>query len=419
MRLFIVGVLLITGLAVLSSRFATDDDQPSLTTRLQARIAPLLSGDEASITNGLRSLGYADPLIELVAFWQKGDRVFPATDGMLALNETRLLTEASPEMSVLRQSLAGQTGVLEHPEQGLRVYLSSGPAWLYCYNPTISAELCLVLNEQQLQASGEPLPLSQASMLADNWQAGLAVVLAAFLVGAGRLLYQHWLLGRIRQRGGQLLHDLRLPLTNIGLYLTLLKRAAGESPYLTILEQEQRRVAALSDELAEAFHPVLPTVRLFRGTSAESLTMVTVQLLLQQRLVCWQPALQQAGIELDWQIPDRMSAIDVTGSTAALERLLDNLLDNTCRHARRGRLYLRLQTCDQGLQLRWLSTAGAEKPAAGLRWRGGTGLASCRWLAWRFGWHWQQQSTATEYRLQLTLPIAQVNTAVSGAPGFV
>lgn len=367
----------------------------------------------------LRNLGFQDTAVQLVVLWEDGERVYPPTTSMSTWSESTLLLEALPGMNALRQQL---------PEQGswLPLYLSSGASWLYCFSPASSQQLCLALDQLALHSAGRAVPeaLPLTSDLAPSvhlfafagvpiWlSVGLLAALLMLVVQAG---YNGWLLRQVRVRGARLLHDLRLPLANIGLYLALQQRGRADDRFGPVLMQEQQRACALADALAESFYPVWHWPRQQRGSLAESDGIARVQ----QRLDNWRMALEHAGIELDWQPPERGEALErsLSGTGEALERLLDNLFDNACRHAAGGRLYLRLVESDQGLQLRWLTRAGAVSAQPLLRWRRGIGLGSCRWLIRRSGWRCWQQQQGDEFRLRLDLPWVQ--PAVIGMPQAV
>jgi signal transduction histidine kinase len=373
--------------------------------QLRQHIQPLLADDSDVLSYGLRNLAYAEPVLELAAVWQAQERLFPAGRDMPTWTESSRLGEALPSMNVLRQQLETDTGA----SLWLRLYLGSGAAWLNCYSLPAGQDVCLLLSEEQLIHDGITLPDPEGDRrLLKNGLVPLIVLFAAWLL-AWQLLCQRLLLRHLRQQAAGLLHDLRLPLANIALYLALLKRNGLVSGYLDVLEQESRRTACFADALAEALQqPLFDRRKITPRQDSRVLSAVQVLALLQSRLDCWQPALQQANITLQWQPSASGLPAQLPVNEQVLMRILDNLLDNACRHAAGGQIALWLVPLDQDVQLRWVCAAPAVVPAARgrlvLRWRQGLGLLSCRRLARRQGWQYWQCVEGAVFRLALRFP---------------
>lgn len=377
---------------------------------LRQHIQPLLGEESDVLSYGLRNLAYAEPVLELAAVWQgQGlgqERLFPAGTDMPTWTESSRLGEALPSMNALRQQLETDTGA----SLWLRLYLGSGAAWLNCYSLPAGQDVCLLLSEEQLIQDGITLPYagSDRELFNRGWLS-VMLLLAVWLL-AWQLLCQSLLLRRLRQQAAGLLHDLRLPLANITLYLALLKRSGLVSGYLDVLEQESRRSAGFTDALAEALQqPLFDRCNITPRQYSRMLSAEQVLALLQARLDCWQPALQQADITLQWQASASGLPMQLPVNEEVLMRILDNLLDNACRHAAGGQIGLWLVPLDQDVQLRWLCAAPAVVSAArggrlAVRWRQGLGLLSCRRLARRQGWQCWQSAEGSVFRLALRLP---------------
>jgi hypothetical protein len=416
MRLFGYGflpLLLISGWWWLQPQPSEAVPAEQWAEQLRQHIQPLLAEESDVLSYGLRNLAYAEPVLELVAVWQgQGqERLFPAGTDMPTWTESSRLGEALPSMNALSQQLETDTGA----SLWLRLYLGSGAAWLNCYSLPAGQNVCLLLSEEQLIQNGITLPYAGGDWhLLKNGLLPLVLLFALCLL-AWQLVCQSLLLRRLRQQAAGLLHDLRLPLANIALYLALLKRSGLVSGYLDILEQESRRTAGLADALAEALQqPLFDRCNITSRQSSRMLSAEQVLALLQARLDCWQPALQQADISLQWQASVSGLPMQLPVNEEVLMRILDNLLDNACRHAAGGQIGLWLVPLDQDVQLRWLcaapdmvSAAGRDRLAARavLRWRQGLGLLSCRRLARRQGWQCWQSAEGSVFRLALRFPV--------------
>jgi len=126
-------------------------------------------------------------------------------------------------------------------------------------------------------------------------------------------------------------HELRTPLTTFRMYTEMLRDGMVPDPerqraYLTTLAGEAVRL----DHLV---HNVLAYARLERGRGVGEVERVAVAALLDRTGERLEERARQAGMELEVVVEEEAQDAAVNADSAALERVLFNLVDNACRYA--------------------------------------------------------------------------------------
>lgn len=402
---FMAACLLIIGYQILhdfssSQPVSLDDLYQQQLAEFQRQSGAGSRDDDAAFF--LRNLVYRDDSVEFAALWERGERVFPSPSGMMTWAESGLLTELLPVMNAVRAN-----PVL----QWQRLYLSTGPAWVNCSTIADEMVVCLAFSERGLNSDGVMLPINRGAF--GSW---LIIVLG--MAAALMILMLHTRLRWLRNRLDEIVHDLRLPLANIGLYLTLLRRNAPNvlpQTQMDLLEFEQRRAVQLAECLLESTDlRSLPYTVFFLFRKKNLLTHADIQDRLRSRIAAWEPALANANVRVSVEYSSNSLHQVVHGGSCQLMRILDNLLDNSCRHSPGGLLHIWLVSSSDGLELRWLSERASDHQHAAMRWRTGIGLRSFLWQVRLNGWCSQQWQEGGRYRLVIGMP--WVSTARS--PGF-
>jgi signal transduction histidine kinase len=420
--------------------------------RIQALVSPLLGLGETEAAYKLRALAYESIDIELVVRWQAGHRVYPDLSGMSTFPESTLLTEALPGMTELRRRLeSGDTGVVS-----LAVYLSTGQARLYCWQPPVTAlaeTLCVAaavpaaVSSAVVSATSSMAAMPDRQLFASQLHGGIAgsqdderlgrqqasqswtllwgkddLLFLGLVIStlAGMVLWGwRWLTAartrrvlavELREQLRELIHDLRLPLANVLLYSGLMSRQPDAARrYCPVLEEEGQRLQSLVSELAALLFPLQP--RRWSNRQVSRLAHCPQDQI--RRLARATAArLEQSQCQL---------TLDLGGTTLlsyspeALNRILHNLLDNCARHAPGSRVTLVCREEGSGtaaatlvIELCCRYPAGTRRRSGWWRWHewAGTGLGSCRRLVREQGWCWRSQLTAEGYRAVLQMPLS-------------
>ncbi len=151
-------------------------------------------------------------------------------------------------------------------------------------------------------------------------------------------------------------HDLRTPLTALLAHAEALRTGVAEQPErsLAIIEEKGLQLKRLSDDLFElaALDAHTEPWRLERRDLAE---------LLRQAVAGHLPALEEAGMELQVQIPDEPLWARI--APGKIERVLDNLLTNAVKYGSTGGwLEVGIEQVDAHLRV-WVADRGPGIPA--------------------------------------------------------
>lgn len=367
-------------------------------TGLEPMVESVNATDDAAFY--LRNLVYQGDGVEFAGMWDGDARIFPSASGMTTWAESSLLAELLPVMNAIR---------MDALLNWQRLYLSTGPAWVNCSPIPNEFVVCLAFSERWLAANNIDIPANEYVGFPFTTALVLVSLLAALAVLMVLLLRVRlrWLCERI----DEVLHDLRMPLANIGLYLALLRRHSEQvSPHLDVLESEQQRASLMTGSALELsnFRSFGYTV-VFGFNKKPHLECSVIQAHLKSKIATWKPALENAGIQVVTDI-SRMAPCSVCGSVSGLSRVLDNLMDNACRYSPRGRVHIWLVTDANKLELRWMSEAVSNHKSTPMRWQSGIGLRSCLWQMRLNGWRCQQTFDGRFYRLVVAMPMASTKT---------
>lgn len=143
-------------------------------------------------------------------------------------------------------------------------------------------------------------------------------------------------------------HELRTPLTTFRVYTEMLSQGMVTDPearqhYLETLHAESNRLAHLVEN-------VLSYARLERGRRVDRRESVRMGDLLDGQLARLQQRAQQGGMELSTDVDDTARDSRVFIEPAAVEQILSNLVDNSCKYASEAE--------DRRIQLRVDRTGG-------------------------------------------------------------
>ena len=373
--------------------FGLNADQAALTSlqRLQQQVAPLLLLPDSEAHYELRSLAYESPEIELIAHWQNDERTFPGRTGMMAFNESTLLTEALPAMNALRAQLA-QGRV----QAQTRLYLSSGQADLSCWQMApAAAHFQTTEPHSHTTASHSTETLCIASPVTESQShstltpSSLLGWLLISLTATGiHTLLQRW---RKQARLSELLHDVRLPLANLLLYSRLMQRRPESSErYVSVLQSETGRVNHLVNELADHL--------MGHSENTSEAQTVCLRQRLEQQIANCRPRLAAANCSLKIDLCGQHVS---SSNPAALDRIIHNLLDNCARHA--PGQSVRVTSRDDGNH--WIVEVRCSADQAVPEIQPGTGLTSCEQLAGKQHWRWSFQMQSNWLIWRLVLPV--------------
>jgi signal transduction histidine kinase len=180
-----------------------------------------------------------------------------------------------------------------------------------------------------------PLPALLALPATSSIHLGLTAASAAVLlaIAAGGLLLASSL--RLARRRSDFVsavtHELRTPLTTFRLYTEMLAGGmlpAAEQPgYLATLRDEAARLGHLVEN-------VLAFARLERGRRPAALEDVELADLVTEAAVRLGPRAERDGLALVVEMPPEAAAVRVRTDRLAVERILENLVDNACKYGR-------------------------------------------------------------------------------------
>jgi signal transduction histidine kinase len=203
-----------------------------------------------------------------------------------------------------------------------------------------------LLATMPVQLTVPALPLAAADMRDGLSPIGVSLAIAwtglvLVAIAAGVLL---WGVMALSERRGAFVaavtHELRTPLTTFRMYTEMLGEGmitdAGERKhYLETLRVESERLTHLVDN-------VLAYSRLERVRhESRSETLAAKPLLgrMQSRL---EDRATQAGMRLDWSVPDALTDVLLHTDPVAVEQIVFNLVDNACKYACVGGKWIRL-----------------------------------------------------------------------------
>jgi signal transduction histidine kinase len=129
-------------------------------------------------------------------------------------------------------------------------------------------------------------------------------------------------------------HEMRTPLTTFQMYTEMLREGmvadeAKRERYLRTLGVEAERLAHLVEN-------VLGYARLERGRPANRLQRLALGELLAGMTGRLRGRAEQAGMTLEAEVPGPVAAATVRADPAAVEQILFNLVDNSCKYAARA-----------------------------------------------------------------------------------
>jgi signal transduction histidine kinase len=138
-------------------------------------------------------------------------------------------------------------------------------------------------------------------------------------------------------------HELRSPLTTFRMYAEMLSESmvrdeAQRQRYLATLRQEADRLGHLVDN-------VLQYARLERGRRPRQRIELTLKLLMQQATERSVQRAREAGMELHETLTPQDAAVKVLTDPGAVEQILFNLVDNSCKYAS--------QATDRRIHVHW------------------------------------------------------------------
>lgn len=147
-------------------------------------------------------------------------------------------------------------------------------------------------------------------------------------------------------------HELRTPLTTFRMYSEMLSSgmvpdAAQQQKYLNTLRVE-------ADRLAHLVENVLQYARLERGRPGNRREAVSIGDLVDRCRSRLAERAAQAGMQLQVESADDVSAVSVCTDPAAVEQVLFNLVDNACKYANHSldkRLHLAVCQSRQGVRI--------------------------------------------------------------------
>lgn len=167
------------------------------------------------------------------------------------------------------------------------------------------------------------------TMLTGVWIAGLGLLVVTFFIVQSLLA----LAERRAAFVSAVTHELRTPLTTFRLYTDLLDRSAIDS---AAPEKQRNYLAVLRDESARLIHlveNVLFYARLEKRKAAGRAQNVTVADLIEPMCGRLSRRLQQAGLDLEVDLPDALAMRELSTDPTAVEQILFNLVDNAAKYA--------------------------------------------------------------------------------------
>jgi signal transduction histidine kinase len=206
-------------------------------------------------------------------------------------------------------------------------------------------------------------------------------------------------------------HELRTPLTTFRMYAEML--ATGMVPDAVDRQRYLETLRIEADRLAHLVENVLQYARLERGRPGKRREQVSLAELIDRCLSRLKDRAAQAEMTLDVQVVDADRGVTVATDAAAVEQILFNLVDNSCKYAAQSadrRIHVSLAADGRQVQLivrdhgPGISAVGRKKlfqpfsksvhEAASTAPGVGLGLALCRRLAAELGGRLELQSPA-------------------------
>ena len=208
-------------------------------------------------------------------------------------------------------------------------------------------------------AAAEPLPVDARSGTANLSAIRISLVIAWCCLLLGSVAVAIMLRGvlALSERRASFVsavtHELRSPLTTFRMYAEMLAEGMVRDDqqrdrYLSTLRQEADRLSHLVDN-------VLQYARLERGRKSRRRVEIEMKSLMQQTTERLPQRVQQAGMELHETLaPQDVNTVVLT-DPAAVEQILFNLVDNSCKYASRAedrRIHLHWSVGDRVTQVR-------------------------------------------------------------------
>jgi signal transduction histidine kinase len=231
-----------------------------------------------------------------------------------------------------------------------------------------------------------------------------------------------WLLGRRRavvraEALRRACHELRGPLTAIGLGIQLLARdAAATGPRVRAIELELGRAALALDDLAGAWNGST-------GSARDVLRPVEMRALLADSVEAWRAA--AAPRELRLELP-HATQVWVVGSRVRLAQVTGNLIANAIEHGR-GEIVVRVQVAPGSMRVEVVDSGPGLPAAVAQLARGGSrrgrtmrgrGLAIAASVVASHGGRLFSAPASTGARVVLELPLAWEHGHADAAAGI-
>jgi signal transduction histidine kinase len=195
--------------------------------------------------------------------------------------------------------------------------------------------------------NGEGMSAARLSLLV-AWGCTLAAAVAATLLVGGVVALSE----RRAAFVSAVTHELRTPLTTFRMYTEMLRDGMVPDP-----ERQRSYLNTLAGEavrLDHLVHNVLAYARLERGRGVGEVERVAVAALLDRTGERLEERARQAGMELELAVEEEAQDAAVNADSAALERVMFNLVDNACRYAAGAddpRLHLEVAVAGRHLEL--------------------------------------------------------------------
>lgn len=128
-------------------------------------------------------------------------------------------------------------------------------------------------------------------------------------------------------------HELRTPITSILMYLTLVRQGRPEKHdgYLEVMDQEAHRLWELVDS-------ILDLSRLEKNSNVRELSLVDMNLLVEQVALSCQARAEVAGLKVDYDLASELPLL--SGVAMQLTQALTNLVVNAINYTSAGRVQL-------------------------------------------------------------------------------
>jgi len=203
----------------------------------------------------------------------------------------------------------------------------------------------------QLTVPAVPLPVTDVRGGLSPIGVSLAIAWTGLIlvaIAAGVLL---WGAMALSERRGAFVaavtHELRTPLTTFRMYTEMLGEgmitdADERKRYLQTLRVESERLTHLVDN-------VLAYSRLERVRHESRSETLAAKPLFDRMRARLQDRATQAGMRLDWSVPEALSEVLMHTDPVAVEQIVFNLVDNACKYACVGEKWVRLSAELRGM----------------------------------------------------------------------